>query len=553
MSEHEIKMRFTGWKAIVVILAIVGFFGFKWFQMGTTIESEAVALVKFDLQSKYASAVFAGEEFKKAKRTGTAGSHRSVQKLLELDKIEENRRRRHQHLDAIKEKETQLDEAEARLTTALSERESWQAEWSQALQPLDRHQDTTPEEAREALDQIAEFRVQLDSLHRLEDRVRLLESEIHDYKSAVQRLAPFTELDLETTPHDVVVQDVVRQLDRAQTRHQKRKHLEEQRQEEKQRLDRTESRIRELTSLLESLCEEAGCESADELPEIERQAEEQRQLETDLQQRNERLLELGGGQSMDRLLQEAETEDPDTLDHRIRGISAQVTQLDNSKTELDREFGRQEKELETLSDTAHKATASELSGELHSVLAGLSDRVEQYTELVLARWVLRRAIERYRERNQGPVLRRARELFSRLTLGSFVDLLEDDDTAGEPVLRGIQGGGDRKIVPVEGMSEGTRDQLYLALRLASLEHYLDSHPPFPLIADALLANFDDSRSRATLEVLTELSRKTQVIFFTHHAHLIELAKDTVPGDVLRVHELGKGTRAKDKVPETLSG
>jgi uncharacterized protein YhaN len=71
------------------------------------------------------------------------------------------------------------------------------------------------------------------------------------------------------------------------------------------------------------------------------------------------------------------------------------------------------------------------------------------------------------------------------------------------------------------MSSGTRDQLYLALRLASLEKYMDSAEPMPFIVDDILVHFDDARAQATLGVLAELARHTQVILFTHHARLVE--------------------------------
>jgi len=79
-------------------------------------------------------------------------------------------------------------------------------------------------------------------------------------------------------------------------------------------------------------------------------------------------------------------------------------------------------------------------------------------------------------------------------------------------------------VYVEGMSSGTRDQLYLALRLASLEKYMESAEPMPFIVDDVLVDFDDSRSQAALNALAELAEKTQVILFTHHAQVVEQAK-----------------------------
>ena len=87
------------------------------------------------------------------------------------------------------------------------------------------------------------------------------------------------------------------------------------------------------------------------------------------------------------------------------------------------------------------------------------------------------------------------------------------------------------------MSDGTRDQLYLALRLAGLERHLETAEPLPLVVDDLLINFDDGRASAALRLLAELSDKTQVLFFTHHARLVELAQQSVPPAKLALHHL----------------
>ena len=86
------------------------------------------------------------------------------------------------------------------------------------------------------------------------------------------------------------------------------------------------------------------------------------------------------------------------------------------------------------------------------------------------------------------------------------------------------------------MSEGTRDQLYLALRLAALELHLARNVALPFVADDLLVNFDDRRAAAALGCLADLSEHTQVLYFTHHRHLLDLAREAVGGD-LNVIEL----------------
>jgi len=175
------------------------------------------------------------------------------------------------------------------------------------------------------------------------------------------------------------------------------------------------------------------------------------------------------------------------------------------------------------------AAAAEAEEEIQHLLARIRTLAEEYARLKLAGVLLRKAIDGYRDKNQWPVLNRASELFRELTAGSFIALQPRFDEKGNPVLVGVRQGGD--FVPVAGMSDGTCDQLYLALRLASLEMYVREHRPIPFIVDDILINFDDGRAIAALKSLAQLGRHTQVIFFTHHEHLLTLAEEHLqPGE-----------------------
>jgi uncharacterized protein YhaN len=92
-------------------------------------------------------------------------------------------------------------------------------------------------------------------------------------------------------------------------------------------------------------------------------------------------------------------------------------------------------------------------------------------------------------------------------------------------------------VETHRLSDGARDQLYLALRVASLERYLEKHTAVPLVLDDILVHFDDARAGAALEVLGELSTRVQILFFTHHHRMVELARARLAPEVLCVHEL----------------
>jgi uncharacterized protein YhaN len=90
---------------------------------------------------------------------------------------------------------------------------------------------------------------------------------------------------------------------------------------------------------------------------------------------------------------------------------------------------------------------------------------------------------------------------------------------------------------VEGMSDGTCDQLYLALRLATVESRLETSEPMPFIVDDILINFDDERSKATVKVLAELAKKNQVILLTHHRQIAGEANSLKELGIVQVHEL----------------
>ena len=128
-----------------------------------------------------------------------------------------------------------------------------------------------------------------------------------------------------------------------------------------------------------------------------------------------------------------------------------------------------------------------------------------------------------------------------MTERRFTGLEPDYGAGDEPVLVGVRENGEK--VALAGMSDGTQDQFYLALRLASLEKFSADGEPLPLLVDDALVNFDDTRARAALRVLGDLTATTQVIFFTHHQHMVHLAKEAVDAQVLYIQELNE-TREK---------
>lgn len=149
-----------------------------------------------------------------------------------------------------------------------------------------------------------------------------------------------------------------------------------------------------------------------------------------------------------------------------------------------------------------------------------------------AQFLLRRAVERYREANQDPLLSRASSLFAAAAGASpggdpvlGLESLVGDD--GRPTLHARRRSG--AVLSVSGLSEGTGDQLFLALRLAALEQRAQTGRPAPFIVDDVFQTFDDDRTAACLALLAELGRRAQVVVFTHHRHVVQAAERTAAG------------------------
>lgn len=157
-----------------------------------------------------------------------------------------------------------------------------------------------------------------------------------------------------------------------------------------------------------------------------------------------------------------------------------------------------------------------------NLLSDLAEVVDEWRVLNAAIRLVDQTVETYRREHQNPVLERARGWFSRLTGGRYTDLVADVHETGRPMLA-IQRGSER--LALQDLSEGTADQLFLALRLATLADHAARTEPMPFIGDDLFMTFDETRTAAGLSVLAEFGRTTQAVLFTHHRHVADLARD----------------------------
>jgi uncharacterized protein YhaN len=293
-----------------------------------------------------------------------------------------------------------------------------------------------------------------------------------------------------------------------------------------------EAKRKAAESSLAPLLELAGVENLSALSQEVEESRRIRKVLGQIQDLTHTVLSLGDGLPLAALFQEVVGKTPDQLAGRSDELVRDLDKIGKQIRDAADLAGASRTNFQSLD---HGASASEAAADAEMARSEMDVQAEAYllkrTETLLLRW----AVERKRKHTQNPLLLRAGELFSILTGCRYSSLSVYDDGSSSVLLGNCTD--DSRPVPVGSMSEGTIDQLFLALRIASIEQSVKGGSILPVLADDLFINFDDQRAEAGFRVLGELAKSTQVLFFTHHQHLLEIARKSLHPHETRVCNL----------------
>jgi len=463
--------------------------------------------------------------------------------------------RRDHGLRQVEERErllTQRDQIAAELERATSdlrrrerERARWQTRWSDLTRGLAGQDSPRPETVHGLIRQVDQWQLLIEEREKLRRGIEQSRGRSDAYLGRVRELA--TQVNDASSPSGgqhsseptraaaVQVRAWSEMVDRQTKLRTEQEALTAQIATVEVRIRETQSDEETLRASLGRLCKEAGCEQMEQLPEIERASKRRGELEYELRGIDQSLREFAGGEPLDEFIRAAEAQPAGDLDVAIDNSDSACQRLRDRWATQQQTLGKLQGEIDRMDGSGEAAKVQQ--EQLHR-LSAIRRQAERYAELTIALEALKLAIEDYRQRNEGPILGKASAFFCRVTDGEYAGLKVDFDDKDQPRLVGVRPAG-LGMVAANRLSDGTADALYLALRLASLEAHLDEHNPVPLIVDDCLVQFDDDRAAAALAILSELAQRTQVILFTHHRHLIELAAAALPADGYHLHELGK--------------
>lgn len=407
---------------------------------------------------------------------------------------------------------TAAEEVLAQLLATPDGEATWRTDWEALLVSLELPAAAAPVEAEARLEAWMKVSAALTGWRQAASRLTELDKSLNDFatKCATLGLPPGEEA--------AALDALERRLDRAEELQRDRatlvKQIAEASQEERSAKAARSGALDRLRRLGDPSC------GLDALRAILADADRRASLEDAEAKLREALAASGGGMDAAALRAEAEAAPhADDLAARLDMLTLEAGALGEAIGVRGGALAETERTLLALEG---RQGAEACQQRMQDAAAGAATAAAAYARLHVARTLLATAITRFRQEEQAPLLVAAGKVLAALTEGRHTQLMAAN-VDGEAMLSTMQADGTE--CPLERLSEGTRDQVFLALRLAAMAA---REAPLPFLADDLLVHFDEARTRAALRTLGDPATPFQTVLLTHHQHVADMAR-LLPG------------------------
>lgn len=430
--------------------------------------------------------------------------------------------------------EAALKHAEAAESASRVQLDTWNTNWSEVMTVIRLTGDASEEEATARLEQFSELKQAHDALERFRTELCNAQIQIDDYQSRLEKTWQRVynqSLPNDGRSHDALSGEIYRELTLTRAQQEKKNTLTEQITDDQIVVEEARRAAKDAAEIIDKLLLQAGCITLEGLELAEGQSAQRTALEAEVRNIESRLVK-SSGLPLAEALKQAEDQDPDVIAEAL----SQNMQLNEQNAALVQE--RHEAFLaarQVFEKMDGSATAADAQQKIAQQAARITELSSDYASSRIASAVLAQVIDAYQKRNQGPLIEWASKRFSVITGSRYTGVMIDYDEERQ-ILKAVRADGER--LSMEQLSTGRRDQLFLALRLAAIEGHLGNGEPLPVIVDDILIQFDDEAAAATFKVLADLSQRTQVLFLTHHEHLLDVAQTAIGDAAYKPHRLG---------------
>lgn len=189
------------------------------------------------------------------------------------------------------------------------------------------------------------------------------------------------------------------------------------------------------------------------------------------------------------------------------------TRLEQIESELKDLVGARVDKTKDIERLRSEQSVDAVESELALVKQRHQDLKQRHDRLQLLANVLKKADQQFRMKHQPEVIRLAGEYLAHVTSNRYTRLGMDEET-GRLVV--YENGEDRSFPVGPPLSQGTCDQIFLAIRLAIIDHLDDGRERIPVFLDEVFVNWDVARRKNVYGILRKMSEKRQVFMFTCH-------------------------------------
>ncbi len=426
--------------------------------------------------------------------------------------------------------------AELRLAHAQGDLQQAREQWALQLLDLGLPEDLTPKQVK----QFAESGSQIADLQRsLDHRRAELDQRRQELSAISERIR---QLAIEAGLHDTLLIDValtdngpnpielVRKLNvelrEQQSNVQRRDSLQRRSQQLRSRANKYSRSIDKLRRRRRTMLDEVGARDEAHYRELAQQHAQANRLKAEHDQLQTEIAAAIAGHCTEAALSKL-------LAHQSDGVERcwdeSATRLEIAREQLKRHYeqrGQLNEQIKSLGDDRQGAHSRLALGVLEKQI---DDALAQWQVYAVTSGLLEAIRDEYETDRQPETLREASDYLRRLTGGRYrrvwtplgENVLRVDDAEGNPL-------------DVELLSRGTREQLFLSLRLAIAGLYARRGAILPLVLDDVLVNFDADRARLAAKVLRDFAKRGhQVLLFTCHQHIEKIFK-SLKADVRRL-------------------
>jgi len=215
---------------------------------------------------------------------------------------------------------------------------------------------------------------------------------------------------------------------------------------------------------------------------------------------------------------------PEELNTTLAQIA---TRLDDAKNELDsihKERWRLEETMAGLENTEQSFNLTWRRAELQAERRRLGF---EWASMTIAKTLTAKARMRYEQAQQPPAIQEASAWLAQITGGRYVAMVARADgatTAAMPEAKLYVQDPSDQWWEIARLSRGTQEQVYLALRLGLVKTYARRNILLPMVLDDPMVNFDGPRTAQFFDVLTDVSQRQQIIYFTCHEEIAAMAR-----------------------------